>query len=329
MSNPGEHEIAIVGAGMAGMSCAVGLALGDRSAVVLETSGHPGGRMDGLRTQGFEFDAGAQYFTVRDPVFRSYVDTWLSGQRVMPWRGWVVELDRGDFISRESAERYVAQPSMGALVRHLAEFCDVREHQAVARADRVDGLWRLRDGRGVELARCRELVLALPAPMALDILGDAAPQVSTRLAHFETTSCWAVMLGFDAPLPVPFDAAYVNQSPLAWVARNNSKPGRVQREAWVLHATPEWSVGHEDLSDSEVLAHLLRALETALGIESLEPVFTEARFWPHAAPIHTLGEPFLRDASLGLSLCGDWCLAPRVEGAFLSGHALSERLLQA
>jgi len=327
-SQQGEHEIAIIGAGMAGMACAVGLALGDRPAVVLETSGQPGGRMNGVRSQGYEFDAGAQYFTVRDPLFRRYVDTWLAAQRVTAWQGWVVEVDRGDFITREPAERYVAQPSMGALVRHMAEFCDVRDHARVAGVQRVDGHWLLQDDRGGELARSRELVLAMPVPLARQLLAVAAPSVASRFGHFETTRCWSVMLGFDGVLPIPFDAAYVNQSPLAWVARNSSKPGRVNREAWVLHATPEWSAAHAELSESEALAHLLRAMEVALGLESVEPVFAEALFWPHAAPIHTLGEPFVRDESLSLSLCGDWCLGPRVEAAFLSGHALAEQLLQ-
>jgi renalase len=328
MSAQRELETAIIGGGMAGMACAVGLTLADRRVAVFEQGAQPGGRMSGLRAQGYEFDAGAQYFTVRDPLFQSHVETWLAEQRVAAWRGWVVEVEHGDFVTRDPAARFVAQPSMGALVRHLARCCDVREGSRVAAVERADGLWRLLDERGAELARCRELVLAVPAPVAHALLCTAAPSVVGRIEGFETTACWAVMLGFEAPLSVPFDAAYVAQSPLGWVARNSSKPGRSSREAWVLHATPEWSGVHADLGDSEVLAHLLRALERALSTEALEPVFAEARFWPHAAPIHTLGDPFLRDEPLSLSLCGDWCLGPRVESAFLSGHALSEHLLQ-
>ncbi|OOG23783.1 hypothetical protein B1C78_10260 [Thioalkalivibrio denitrificans] len=326
MSGQQALDTVIIGGGMAGMACAVGLGLTDREAIVLERNVHPGGRMSGLRADGYEFDAGAQYLTVRDPLFRAQVDTWLAEQRVAPWQGWVVEVDRGDFFNRDAVELFVAQPSMGALVRHLARYCDVRERTRVASVVREDSLWRLFDERGEEQACCRELVLAVPAPEACDLLGSQSPALTERIAHFETTACWAVMLGFEEALPVPFDAAYVNQSPLGWVARNNSKPGRASREAWVLHATPEWSAVHADLGDSEVLAHLLRALESALDLDAVDPLFAEARFWPHAAPIHTLGQPFLRDASQGLSLCGDWCLGPRVEAAWLSGHALSECL---
>ncbi|WP_018233987.1 NAD(P)/FAD-dependent oxidoreductase [Thioalkalivibrio thiocyanodenitrificans] len=326
MSGQGELDTVIIGGGMAGMACAVGMILADRQAVVVEQDIKAGGRMSGLRTQGYEFDAGAQYFTVRDPLFRAQVETWLAEQRVAPWHGWVVEVERGDFFNRDLTELFVAQPSMGALVRHLATHCDVREGTRIATVARSDGLWRLLDERGEEQARCGELVLAMPAPQARSLILAEAPEIAGRIGHFETTACWAVMLGFETALPVPFDAAYVSQSPLGWVARNNSKPGRASREAWVLHATPEWSAVHADLGESEVLVHLLRAMEKALDLEELDPVFTEVRFWPHAAPIHTLGDPFLRDETLGLSLCGDWCLGPRVEAAYLSGHALSECL---
>ena len=326
MSGQGELDTVIIGGGMAGMACAVGMVLADRQAVVVEQDIKAGGRMSGLRTQGYEFDAGAQYFTVRDPLFRAQVETWLAEQRVAPWHGWVVEVERGDFFNRDLTELFVAQPSMGALVRHLATHCDVREGTRIATVARSDGLWRLLDERGEEQARCGELVLAMPAPQARSLILAEAPEIAGRIGHFETTACWAVMLGFETALPVPFDAAYVSQSPLGWVARNNSKPGRASREAWVLHATPEWSAVHADLGESEVLVHLLRAMEKALDLEELDPVFTEVRFWAHAAPIHTLGDPFLRDKTLGLSLCGDWCLGPRVEAAYLSGHALSECL---
>jgi predicted NAD/FAD-dependent oxidoreductase len=49
---------------------------------------------------------------------------------------------------------------------------------------------------------------------------------------------------------LPFDGALVaGSSAVAWLARDSSKPGRVAPggsgggEAWVLHATPDWSNG--------------------------------------------------------------------------------------
>jgi predicted NAD/FAD-dependent oxidoreductase len=42
--------------------------------------------------------------------------------------------------------------------------------------------------------------------------------------------CWTLMVRYDQPLDLPFDAAFVNRGPLRWVAREPSKPGRPARE---------------------------------------------------------------------------------------------------
>ena len=39
-----------------------------------------------------------------------------------------------------------------------------------------------------------------------------------------------------------------------------------------------------------------------------------------------LGEPYIWDATSRLGVCGDWCLAGRLEAAWLSGQALGIRL---
>jgi renalase len=65
--------------------------------------------------------------------------------------------------------------------------------------------------------------------------------------------CWALMLRFAAPVDLPFDAAFVNQGPLRWIARNSSKPGRSGEETWLLHARADWSEAHLE-EDSESVA---------------------------------------------------------------------------
>ena len=53
-------------------------------------------------------------------------------------------------------------------------------------------------------------------------------------------SCWSL----NDWLGLPFDGAFVDESPLSWIARNSSKPERADdRESWVLHASPEWTAG--------------------------------------------------------------------------------------
>ena len=87
----------------------------------------------------------------------------------------------------------------------------------------------------VERVEVRGTMLVLTCSAALALALRAA------VAAVRMQPAWAVLVGFETAVDVAFDGAFVVDSPLAWVARNNSKPGRPPPECWVLHATPEWS----------------------------------------------------------------------------------------
>jgi renalase len=69
-------KIAIIGAGMAGLSAATHLVENGHSVTVFEKSRGIGGRMSTRREGDFEFDHGAQYFTVRNDQFFSAIMEW-------------------------------------------------------------------------------------------------------------------------------------------------------------------------------------------------------------------------------------------------------------
>jgi hypothetical protein len=318
------ESVAVIGAGMAGITCAVTLALRVDTVVVFEAERQAGGRMAGERHGGFEHDTGAQYFTVRDPRFQRHVETWQADGLVSPWRGWVVELERGDLVARDpDQDLYVALPNMAALARDLARLCELRYGQAVGRLRPLARGWALYDDVGRVLGRFDLVVLALPPDPVRGLAGRFGGELAEAL---EMSACWGLALGFDEPLAVPFDAALVGASPLAWVARNNSKPGRTAKEAWTAHATPEWSERHRHDPPDLGCAHLLAAFGEALGVSIPRPALARARCWSQAQVVSPAGRDCVLDEVLRLGACGDWCLGPRVEAAFLSGLAMAERV---
>ena len=69
------RHFAIIGAGMAGVVCARTLVQAGHQVTVFEKSSKAGGRTTTIDSPFGSFDAGAQYFTVRDPRFAQAIDT--------------------------------------------------------------------------------------------------------------------------------------------------------------------------------------------------------------------------------------------------------------
>jgi renalase len=168
--------------------------------------------------------------------------------------------------------------------------------------------------------------LAIPAPQAAALL----PSTATTLAAIATATsmrgCWTLMLQFASPVSLPFDAAFVHNNALSWIARDSNKPGRAGLESWVLQASPEWSEAHLEDSADSVAAELINAF-IALG--GSMPLAWTAHRWRYANAEPAQARGCVWDATLGIGMCGDWLHGGKVEGAWLSGQALAQRLLDA
>jgi renalase len=136
--------------------------------------------------------------------------------------------------------------------------------------------------------------------------------------------CWALMLRFHARDELPFDAAFVNEDALRWIARDSSKPGRNGPETWLLHASAEWSEAHMELDVEAVAAELLHTFR-ALGGPA--PYAYTVHRWRYADTEAVLDQGCACQGVDGLGLCGDWLNGGKVEGAWRSGRLLAGRVL--
>jgi hypothetical protein len=328
VKNTGVRSTVVVGAGLAGLAAARRLAGAGCRVTVLDKGRGPGGRTSCRVRSGFQYDHGAQYFTVRTARFRATVDAWRRSAVVAPWSPRLVAVDAsGSEPKVEPRERLVGVPGMDAMAADLARGLDVRPGVRVERLRRTEMGWQLLGDGGVLLAAADAVLVTAPPAQAATLLAEA-PALLAATGRAEMRPCWAVMLGFAGPAPVDWDGAFVNVGPLSWVARNSSKPGRSGGEAWVLHAGPAWSHAHIDDDADAVIACLHDALRRLTpGITWPEPVDAAAHRWRFALPDPVLAEACLVDPALGLAVAGDWCGGPRIEGAYLSGLAAAERLL--
>jgi predicted NAD/FAD-dependent oxidoreductase len=293
--------------------------------VVVEKARGPGGRMSTRRNADLRFDHGAQYFTARDPRFLRHVVAWQERGLVRVWDARIATIgDRDSSNQSQGTERFVAVPGMSAICSELArELPDCRFGWAVRQLKRLEKRWILTSFEGQTL-ECDVLLMTTPPEQARALLTD--PEVDELISGVEMMPCWALMLVLDKPLFAEYDAAFVNQGPLSWVSSQRSRPERPAANAWVLHASPQWSAMHLEKSADEVRDLLLEAAREL----PLSQVFTVesavAHRWRYALARQPLNCGAIWLGSKNLALAGDWCHGSRVEGAFLSGTAAAGRI---
>ena len=319
-------HIAIIGAGIAGLSCATVLRESGMRVSIFDKSKGPAGRMSTRRGESWECDHGAQYFTARDPDFRAEVARWEHVGVAGRWQPRIKVFDGLSLQDRVSAlERFVGIPRMTSPARLLADSLDLACQATIQELKQHPAGWSLRSAEQAwSPERFDAVLLAVPAPQAVPLLSVIAPEFSLLAQGANMRGAWAMMLQYAAPLDLPFDAVFVNQGPLRWLARNSSKPGRSVDETWLLHASAEWSEAHIE-DDAESVAVTLLAAFAQLG--GPVPQAWSAHRWRYADTEPPLQLGCLWDADTGIGLCGDWLNGGKVEGAWLSGRALARRVI--
>lgn len=325
-----HYDVLILGAGMAGLSCARRLQDAGKKVLVLEKASVLGGRMACRSTAKGEWDHGAQYFTASDSDFAAQVAKWQQAGCVDEWAGKVQAWD-GEYFSQPTAvQRWVGVPSMDAPLHQLVEGIEVLFEIDIDGIRNLDGGWQVLAGE--ESWQASKLVLTMPADQLAPLL-PSNHALAAVAASCSMEPCWALLIHSARPIDLPFDGLFINQGPFTWLAKNTSKPGRGSEENWVVHASPEWSREHLALTPDKACALLTRAfgdLFHDMPVDNL-PVFKllqmSAYRWRYASSAAPAAEQPYALSEDGLALAGDWLAGGKVAGAYQSGFALAGALL--
>ncbi|MFA9420293.1 MAG: NAD(P)/FAD-dependent oxidoreductase [Gammaproteobacteria bacterium] len=326
---PTIPSIAIIGAGIAGLTCGTALRGLVPQVKIFEKNIFPGGRINRLRVGEHEFNHGAQFFTVNNPLFWNIVSAWQTDGIVRPWDGWIVELQEGQISNSDMAtQRFVGQPGMQVIAENLAQNCDLVVSTSVSELEKQkSGGWRLFNDRGDYLGAYDIVIIATAAHQVSSLTGNV-PSIRKLADGVDMTVCWTGMFAFEQKLDLPYDAAYVLDSPLSWISHSQVSYQVTEADCWVLHASPEWSQQYVASFRGRVMHALLDAFWQATDLDPVKPISSSVHCWKHAVPINPISEDSLFDENQAIGACGDWCTAPRIEGAVLSGFSMADRVMK-
>jgi predicted NAD/FAD-dependent oxidoreductase len=309
--------VVVVGAGIAGVACAVELASAGVAVRVVDRARAVGGRMASKRIDGRPVDLGAAYFTVRDPEFAQVVARWRTAGLARPWTSELAVLGGSGERSRAPGPvRWAAPGGLRSLVAALAEGLPVDLQHRVTRVG---------PGPTVDGDPADAVVLAMPDPQARRLLEDGSP-AAALLEGREWRPVISVAAGWARREWPPMNAAFVNDHPvLSLVADDGDRRGD-GAPVLVAHTVADVARRHDARPDDAV-APVVDALRRLLNLRS-DPVWTHAHRWRYATPAESRDATFhLGDDGVGLT--GDGWGSPRIETAWRSGTDLARALLKA
>jgi renalase len=166
-------KIAIIGTGLAGLTLATELkAHADIS--LFDKARGVGGRLSTRYESPYEFDHGAQYFTVKDSRFQAFIEKLLAAKVIKRWDPIFAEFSdrKMQRISNwdENMPHYVGTPRMNTIAKHLAQSQDVKLNTCITQLTSRDQTWTLESDQGQIYGGYDWVICTAPAPQTATLM---------------------------------------------------------------------------------------------------------------------------------------------------------------
>ena len=318
------YDCIVIGAGISGLFAANRLQTEGLEVLVLDKGRGLGGRMATRRISSGVFDHGAQFFTVKNEIFLSFVNDWIENGIVKPWYEVSYTKDR------DNLTRVCCTGGMTLIPKFLAHDLHEALTWQVKKIIKEENFWKI-ISESNNVLNAKSIILTAPIPQSLLLLREVEcvkmEQVKSKLESIEYDPCIAVMALLDGSSKIDAPGSYeFKEGSISWICDNRVKGISPDGGGVTIHGSPTFSRKYWD-EDREYAGNLL--LEIAREWLDSKVLEFQVHGWRYSKPINFYGERYaFLDDSLPLFLAGDAFLGPRVEGAALSGLSASEKLLE-
>ncbi|MEM8594010.1 MAG: NAD(P)-binding protein [Pseudomonadota bacterium] len=322
-------NIAVIGAGLSGLTLAHRLN-NTHTVEVFEKSRGVSGRLATHYSDDASFDHGAVQFSVRDARFLNYIERVSSSSSldvVHEWSPITAEFDQNQLRSEAilSTPRYVASPKMNQLCKALSNDLFVHSNTHIQALTRVDEEWFIKDSDNVSYGPYDWVVSSAPSVQTAEFFHGHTTDANP-FANVIMSGCYSLMLGLselDAP---SWQLALINDDVLSKISLEHTKPERTSGYSVLIQSSNAWAEHMMNADESEVIELMMHHSQSLLSIVESDVTYRRLHRWRYANVEAPLGRSYWLDSESQLAACGDWCIAGRVESAFISGYELADHI---
>ncbi len=321
-------KIAIIGAGISGLVVARELTKLAKITVFEKARG-VGGRMATRSIDNYQFDHGSQHFFVKTTAFKNFLQPLEEQKIISRWDADFCEIDSNKIVHRTKWSKenphFVGTPKMNNLCKYLATDIDVKSQVQVKNIVKKNNQWQLFDLENQSLGEFDWVISTAPAKQTADLIPECFCHLQ-QVKNIKMTGCFSLMLAFEKPLEISWQAALVRNSKISWISLDSSKPQRISKNCLVVHSTNSWAEENMENDLDCLKSELISELSQIIGFNANEAIHANIHRWRYANISKQKGDESLVDKVNKLATCGDWLIHGRIESAFISSMNLVDKI---
>lgn len=336
--------IAVIGAGIAGLTAGNLLAKAGHSVTVFEKSNGFGGRL-ATRYAGdgnqIKLDHGSPYISAGGAEFNEWIESLVAKGLLTEWTDRLSFHDGSTFYAEHPAHergtKFIAPDGMNSIGKGLSRYVDVVRNRKVGgitlvapdRHKKRSWVVNFDDSNVFE---ADAVIIATPGPQAQGIVQTAQDEWGVKflirqLSDVFYEPAFTLMAGYGGREQPDWKGISCQHDIISFICNESSKRSNQAETALVVQSTAAFAMEHQDADPADVQAKMVAALPDLAGSWSGFPLWTQSHLWRFAhcvAPIDGMSFLELEQSEAHLAVVGEYIGGASMETAYLSGKRLAE-----
>ena len=342
-------RIAIVGAGVAGLSAAWSLRTTPAEVTVFEKSRGYSGRAATRGRYGVRYDHGANFIRPTSDRVKRLITEKLPTDDLVSIEGALGTFTADGTITAERSEapapKWTYRTGINTIGKLMARqgTAIVQTETRIHRLDSNDQSWILVSEDNESFGPFDHVLLTPPAPQTAEILASSTGPRALHDVLIEAVRAvdyaaqFSIVLAYERKIRRAGDYYGLlngdGEHPIAWIGFEHDKPGHVPdgNSVVVIQMSPDWTAARLESDPDHFMTDAKELAAQVLQADLKRPSWYDTQRWRYALPTSAAdAEVLARGTSAGLFFAGDYVVGEgRVGHAIESGLDAADQIQQA